>query len=78
MTDTIRRRDTRAKQMGVEEDAVEEEATDQFIPTFNATNVTNMVTMLMIVTPTNVTIVVDWDILQEIVEPIKRWKEQPT
>ena len=63
MKDTIRRRDSRAKQIGVEEDAVEEEAADQFIPTFSATNVTNMVTMRMIVTPTNVTIVVEWGIL---------------
>ena len=45
MKDTIRRRDSRAKQIGVEEDTVKEEATDQSIPTFSATNVTNMVTM---------------------------------
>ena len=72
MKNTIRRRDSRAKQIGVEEDAVKEEAADQFIPTFSATNVKNMVTMRMIVTPTNVTIVAEWDISQEIVEPIKR------
>ena len=76
MKDTMR--DSQAKQIGVEEDAVEEEAADQSIPTFIAINVTNMVTMRMIVTPTNVTIVVEWGMLQKIVEPIKRWKEQPT
>ena len=63
MKDTIRRRDTQAKKIGVEEEVVEEEVADQFIPTFSATNVTNMVTMRMIVTPTNVTIVVEWGIL---------------
>ena len=76
--DTIRRRDSRAKQISMEEYAVEEEAADQFIPTFSAKNVINMVTMRMIVTSTNVIIVVDWGILQKIVELIKRWKEQPT
>ena len=59
MKDTIRRRDSRARKIGMEEDAVEEEATNQFIPTFSATNVTNMVTMRMIVTPTNITIVAE-------------------
>ena len=38
----------------MEEDAVEEEATDQIIPTLSTTNVTNLVTMRMIVTATNV------------------------
>ena len=59
MKDTIRRRDSRARKIGMEEDAVEEEATNQFIPTFSATNVTNMVTMRMIVTPTNITIIAE-------------------
>ena len=72
MKDTIRRRDNRAKKIGMEEDVVEEEAADQSNPTINATNVKNIVTMRMIVTPTNVTIVAEWGILQEIVEPIKR------
>ena len=71
-------KDTRAKQIGGEEDAVEEEAVDQFIPTFSATNVTNMVTMRMIVTSTHVKIVAEWGILRKIVEPIKRWKKQST
>ena len=44
MKDTIRRRYSRAKQIGVKEDAVEEEAADQFIQTFSAPSVTNMVT----------------------------------
>ena len=78
MKGTIKRRDSRANQIGVDEDAVEEEATDQIIPTSSATNVTNMVTMRRIATPTNVTIVVKWGILQKIVELIKRWKKQPT
>ena len=51
MKDTIRRRDTRAMQIGVEEDVVEEEATDQFIPPFSSPNVTNLVTIRMIITP---------------------------
>ena len=59
MKKIIRRRDSRAKKIGVEEDAVEEEAADQFTPTFSATNVTNMVTLRTIVTPTNVTIVAE-------------------
>ena len=41
MKDTIRRRDSRAMQIGVEEDAVDEEAADQFTPTFKATIVKN-------------------------------------
>ena len=53
MKDTIRRRDSFAKQIGVEE------AVYQFTPTFSATNVTNMVTMRKIVIPTNVTIVAE-------------------
>ena len=61
----------------MEEDVVEEEATDQSTPTLSAINVTSMVTMRIIVTPTNVTIVVELDMLQKIVEPKKRWKEQP-
>ena len=52
--DIIRRRDSRAKKIGVEEDAIKD-----IIPTFNAINVKNMVTMQMIVTPTNVTIVAE-------------------
>ena len=62
----------------MEENAVEEEVTDQFIPTFSATNVKNMVTMRMIVTPKNVTIVAEWGVSQEIVETIKRWKKRST
>ena len=72
MKDTIRRRDSRAKQIGVEEDTVKD-----IIPTFNATNDTNMVTMRMIVTSTNITIMVEWGMLQKIVELIKMWKEKP-
>ena len=70
MKDIIRRRDSRAKEIGVEEDAVKD-----IIPTFSAINVKNMVTMRMIVTPKNVTIVAEWGILQEIVKPRKRWKK---
>ena len=78
MKGTIKRRDSRANQIGVEEDAVEKEEADQIIPTSSATNAINMVTMRRIATSTNVTIVVKWGILQKIVEPIKRWKKQPT
>ena len=63
MKDIIRRRDNQAKKIGVEEDAVEEEAADQ---TFSAINVKNMVTMRIIVTPTNVTIVAEWGMLQRL------------
>ena len=52
---SIMRRDYRAKQIGVEENAVEEEVADQ---TFSAINVKNMVITRMIVIPTDVTIVV--------------------
>jgi len=45
MKGTIRRRNSRANQFGMEEDVVEEEAVDQITPTSSATNVTNMVTM---------------------------------
>ena len=72
MKGTIWRRDSRAMQISVEEDAANEEAADQFITTFKATIVKNMVTMQTIVTSTNVTIVAEWGILQEIVELIKR------
>ena len=78
MKDIIRRRDSRDKKIGVEEDAVKKEAADQPIPTFSAINVKNMVTMRIIVTSTNVTIVAKWVILQEIVEPRKRWKKRST
>ena len=72
MKDIIRRRDSRAKQIGVEE------AADQPIPTFSAINVKNMLTIRMIVTPKNVTIVAEWGMLQKIVELEKGWKKQPT
>ena len=78
MKDIIRRRDSQVKQIGVEEDTVKDEATDQSIPTFSAINVKNMATMQIIVTPINVTIVAEWGMLQKIVEPEKGWKEQPT
>ena len=75
MKDVIRRRDSPVKQIGVEEDVVEEEAADQ---TSSVIDVKNMVTMSMIVTPKNVTIVAEWGTLQKIVETEKGWKEQPT
>ena len=52
----ISRRDSRAKKIGVEEDAIKEEAVDQ---TSSVTNVKNMVIMRMIVTPKNVTILLE-------------------
>ena len=70
MKGTIRRRNCRAKQIGMEEDVVEKEAVDRIIPTSSATNVTNMVTMRRIAIPTIVIILVKWGILQKIVEPI--------
>ena len=72
---SIMRRDYRAKKIGVEEDAVEEEAADQI---FSATNVRNMATMQIIVTTTNVTIVAEWVIMQQIVESRKKWKKPST
>ena len=66
---TTRRRDYRAKKIGVEEDTIEEEVADQ---TFSAINEKNMVIMRMIVTPKNVTIVAEWGTLQKHVEPKKR------
>ena len=73
MKDIGRRRDSRAKQIGVEEDTVKD-----IIPTFSAINIKSMITMRMIATPTNVTIVAEWGILQEIVEPRKRGKKRST
>ena len=78
MKGIIRRRDNLVNQIGVEEDVVEEEATNQIIPTLSAINVTNMVTMRRIATPTNVTVVEKWGILQKTVQLIKRWKKQST
>ena len=69
MKEIIRRRDSRAKQIGVEENAVKD-----IIPTFSAINVKTTVTMRMIVTPTNV--MAEWGMLQKIVEPKKGWKRQ--
>jgi len=51
MKGTIRRRNSRANQIGVEEDVVEEEAADQITPTSSSTDVANMVTMRRIATP---------------------------
>jgi len=70
MQGTIRRRNSRANQIGVEEDVVEEEADDQVTPTSSATNVTNRVTIRRIATPTNVIIVIKWGILLKIVDAI--------
>ena len=70
---TTRRRDCRAKQIGVEEDVFKGAVKDT-IPTSNASNVRNMVTMQIIVTPTDVIIVAEWVTVPEIVEP-KRWKK---
>ena len=78
MKGTIRRRDSRANKIGVEEDAVEEEAAGRTTPTSSATSVTSMVIMRRIAAMKNVLIVVKWDTLQNIVEPIRRWKRQPT
>ena len=73
----IRRRDYRAKQIGVEEDVIKDAVKD-IIPTSSVTNVKSMATMQIIVTPTNVTIVAEWVTMQEIVEPRKRWKKRST
>jgi len=70
MKGIIRRRNSRANQIGMEEDVVEEEAAYQITPTSSATNVTNMVTMRRIATPTNVIIVLKWGILQKVVDSI--------
>ena len=74
---SIIRRDYRAKQIGVEEDAIKDAVKDT-IPTSSVTNVRNMATMQIIVTPTDVTIVVEWVIMREIFEPKKRWKKPST
>ena len=47
----IRSRNSQIKQIGVEEDAVEEEAAGQTIPTLSATSATSMVTMQRIAPP---------------------------
>ena len=75
--EVLRRRESRAKQIGVEEDAIKDAVKD-IIPTSSVTNVKNMATMQIIVTPKNVTIVAEWGMLQKLLEPEKGWKEQPT
>ena len=74
----MRRRGNQTNRIGVEEDAVVEEAVGQIIPTSSATSVANMVTMRRIAIPISVTIVERWGILQKNVESRKRWKRQPT
>ena len=74
MKKIIRRRDYRAKQIGVEEDAIKDVVKDT-IPTSSALNVRNMATMQIIVTPTDVTIVAEWVTMPKIVEPKRRWKK---
>ena len=74
---TTKRRDCRAKQICVEEDAIKDAVKDT-IPTSSVINVRNMATMQIIVTPTDVTIVAEWIIMQEIVELKKRWKKPST
>jgi hypothetical protein len=76
MKGTIRRRNSRVNQTGVEKDVVEEEVAGQSIPISSATNVTIMVITRGIATPTNVIVAVKWGILQNIVE--LRWKKQLT
>jgi len=79
MKGTIRRRNIPANQICVEEDVLEEEATDQITPTSSATNVTNMATMHWIATLTNVIIMVKWGILHKIVKLYKdRRNNQPS
>ena len=70
MKKIIRRRDSRARQIGMEEDAIKDAVKD-IISTFNVTNVKNMATMQIIINPTNVTIVAEWSTLQKLVEPEK-------
>ena len=69
--------DNRANKIGVAEDVVKEVVV-RIIPTSNATSVGSMVIMRRIVTPTNVTTVTKWDILQKTVESKRRLKKQPT
>ena len=73
----IRRRDYRAKQIGEEDDAIKDAVKDT-IPTSSVINVRNMATMQIIVTPTDVTIVAEWVMMREIVEPKERWKKPST
>ena len=74
---TTRRRDCRAKQIGVEEDAIKNAVKDT-IPTSSALNVRNMITMRIVVTPTDVTIVAEWVNLRKIVELKRKWKKPST
>ena len=69
--------DIRANKIGVAEDVVKEVVV-RIIPTSNATSVRSMVITRRIATPTNVTTVINWDILQKIVESKRRLKKQPT
>ena len=75
--ENYKKRDCQAKQIGMEEDAIKDAVKDT-IPTSSVTNVRNMATMPIIVTPTDVTIVEKWVIMREIVELKKRWKKPST
>jgi gag-polypeptide of LTR copia-type len=68
----MRRMGNQANKIGVEEDAVVGETTDQIISTSSAINVTNMLTMRKITTSISVTIVARWGISRKNVESIKK------
>lgn len=72
LKDIIKRRDSRTNQIGVEEDAVEEEVSDRTTPTSSTTSVGSMVITRRIATPINSIIAVKWDTLQKIVESKRR------
>ena len=73
----IRRRDYQAKQIGVEEDGIKDAVKDT-ISTSSVANVRNMATVQITANPTDVTIMAEWVIMQEIVESRKRWKKPST
>ena len=69
--------DIRANKIRVAEDVVKEVVV-RIIPTSNARSVGSMAITRRIATPTNVTTVTKWDILQKTVESKRRLKKQPT
>ena len=71
---SIKKRDYRAKQIGMEDDIFKGAVKDT-LPTSSASNIRNMATMQIIVTLTDVTIVAEWVTMPKIVEPKRRWKK---
>ena len=69
--------DIQINKIGVTKDVVKEVVV-RTTPTLNATSVRSMVITRRISTPTNVTTVTKWDILQKTIKSKRRFKKHPT